>query len=40
VRTYTATAGGLSLFITLSLVLFPLIGLVAAWGVGRRLKEF
>ena len=40
VKTYSATAGGLSLFIILSLVLFPLIGLVAAWGVVRRLKEF
>jgi len=39
-RTYTATAAGLSLFLTVSLVFFPLIGLVAAWGVARRLKEF
>lgn len=40
VRTYAATAGALSLFLTFSWVLFPLIGVVAAWGVGRRLKEF
>jgi hypothetical protein len=39
-RTYATTTGGLSLFLTLSLVLFPVIGLVAAWGVARRLKEF
>jgi hypothetical protein len=39
-RTYTATAGELSFSLTLSLILFPLIGLVAAWGVARRLKEF
>jgi hypothetical protein len=39
-RTYTATAGALSLFLTCSWVFFPLIGGVAAWGVGRRLKEF
>jgi hypothetical protein len=39
-RTYTATAGALSLFITLSWILFPLIGVVAAWGISRRWKDF
>ena len=43
VRTYNATAGGLSLFIMLSLVLFPLTGVVAAWGcsaIERVLRIF
>jgi hypothetical protein len=32
VSTYAATSGGLSRSLTLSLVLFPLIGLMAVWG--------
>lgn len=38
--TYADTQGRLSLYITLSLTLFPLMGLVAIWGVTRRLKDF
>ncbi len=39
-RTYASEATNLTLYTTLSLVLFPLIGLVAAWGVSRRFKDF
>jgi len=39
-QTYTSEAANLTLYTTLGLVLFPLIGLVAAWGVSRRFKDF
>jgi hypothetical protein len=38
--TYASEAANLTLYTTLGLVLFPLIGLVAAWGVSRRFKDF
>ncbi len=37
-RTYVATNAALTSFIPLSLLLFPLIGLLALWGTTRRLK--
>jgi hypothetical protein len=39
-RTYATTNAALMDFIPLSLVLFPLIGLLALWGTTRRLKYF
>ena len=39
-KTYAATDAALMVFIPLSLVLFPLIGLLALWGTARRLKYF
>ncbi len=37
-RTYAAINAALTDFIPLSLLLFPLIGLLALWGTTRRLK--
>ena len=39
-QTYASEAANLTLYTTLGLVLFPLIGLVAVWGVSRRFKDF
>ena len=39
-KTYATTNTALTDFIPLSLVLFPLIGLLALWGTARRLKYF
>ncbi len=39
-RTYASEADSLTLYTTLCLVLFPIIGLAALWGVSRRLKDF
>jgi hypothetical protein len=39
-QTYTSEAANLTLYTMLGLVLFPLIGLLAAWGVSRRFKDF
>ncbi len=38
--TLNATQGALSLYVFLSLILFPLIGLSAVWGISRRLRDF
>ncbi len=38
--TLNNSQGALSLYILLSASLFPLIGLCAAWGIARRLKDF
>ncbi|MBV9710589.1 MAG: MCP four helix bundle domain-containing protein [Ktedonobacteraceae bacterium] len=38
--TLNATQGALSLYIFLSAILFPLIGLCAVWGIARRLRDF
>ncbi|MBV9231329.1 MAG: tetratricopeptide repeat protein, partial [Chloroflexi bacterium] len=38
--TYASTQGALALYVILSAVLFPLLGLSAVWGVSRRLKDF
>ena len=38
--TYTVTNANLMLAIPLSIALFLLIGLLAAWGISRRLKDF
>lgn len=39
-RTFADTTGSLMLYITLSAILFPLIGLAGAWGISRRFKDF
>jgi hypothetical protein len=39
-QTYASEAANLTLYTTLGLVLFPLVGLVAVWGVSRRFKDF
>jgi hypothetical protein len=39
-QTYASEAANLTLYTTLGLVLFPLIGLLAAWGASRRFKDF
>jgi hypothetical protein len=39
-QTYASEAANLTLYTTLGLVLFPLIGLVAVWGVSRSFKDF
>ena len=39
-QTYASEAANLTLYTTLGLVLFPLIGLVAVSGVSRRFKHF
>ncbi len=38
--TLNDTQGALTLYIYLSAILFPLIGLSAAWGISQRLKDF
>lgn len=38
--TLNATQGALYLYIILSLILFPLIGLSAVWGISRRIRDF
>ncbi|HEY5003333.1 MAG TPA: tetratricopeptide repeat protein, partial [Ktedonobacteraceae bacterium] len=38
--TYTITNATLMYFIPLSILLFLLIGLLAVWGIARRLKDF
>jgi hypothetical protein len=38
--TYQSTQQALTIFIFLSAILFPLIGLCAVWGVSRRLRDF
>ena len=37
---YSSTNGALQVYILLSAILFPVIGLVAAWGVWQRLRDF
>ena len=39
-RTYTAVNANLILAIPLSITLFLLSGLLAVWGISRRLKDF
>ena len=39
-RTFADTTGSLTLYIALSAILFPLIGLAGAWGISRRFKDF
>jgi hypothetical protein len=38
--TLNSSQGALSLYILLSAILFPIIGLCAAWGISRRIKDF
>lgn len=38
--TLNNTQGALSLYILLSAILFPIIGLCAAWGIAWRMRDF